>query len=365
MHEPRGPGSLICKYCDYNVYSRSLLGQHMKLHPDYMQEDGDGSDEEDVIYEEEHASEDVLNLSSQSKAIKNPSVFPGQTEEERRYPCEWCEVTCNQMNELYQHAKTAHPAEYEQQEAGYSSMESSTEDNSLLSPVPYDINPSTCISNNDAAEADALYYKEDRAKKQKQETVKSASINGKRKRKMLTCPDCGYTTDNSANLARHAIKHGQNAMYQCHYCNYSLNRQGLVIAHMKQVHGVTVTSLPKREGAAEKEVIQVQPSTIEGKGLPVTGDVELVSVKGEVVFLFQVGNKKTYKCPKCAYTTSNSSHCANHVRQHGSKKRYRCEFCDYSLDKLPHIILHMKSAHCDQMNGDYQMCRSRKFNLWY
>ena len=353
MHEPRGPGSLSCKYCDYNVYSRSLLGQHMKLHPEYMQEEGDGSDDDEVFPDEEQTSEDALNLSSQTtKTIRNTSVFPGQTEEERRYPCEWCAVTCNQLNELYQHAKANHPDEYEQQEAAYSSMESSTEDNGLLSPVPLE---NTSITEYNAADTDELNGKDDDIKKEKQENIRS--VNGKRKRKILTCPDCGYATDNSANLARHAVKHGQNAMYQCHYCNYSLNRQGLVIAHMKQVHGVTVTSLPKREDMnEEKMVTPVEPTTPNQRKAPAenqASDMELVSVKGEVVLVLQMVNKKTYKCPKCVYTTVNSSHCVNHVRQHGSNKRYSCEFCDYSLDKLPHIILHMKCAHSDQMNGGY------------
>ena len=360
MHEPRGQGSLTCKYCDYNVYSRSLLGQHMKLHPEYMQEEGDASDDDEVFPEEEQANEDSLNLSSPPKAVRNMSVFPGQTEEERRYPCEWCEVTCSQLNELYQHAKAAHPDEYDQQEAAYSSMDSSAEDSGLLSPVPY---KNTSITDNNSVEAEEINGKNDDHKKQKQDTVKSSSVSCKRKRKMLTCPDCGYTTDNSANLARHAVKHGQSAMYQCHYCNYSLNRQGLVIAHMKQVHGVTVTSLPKREDMSEeKTVIPVEPTPTNLEKPPVdeTGDMEQVSVKGETILVIQAGNKKNYKCLKCAYTTANSSHCASHVRKHGSNKRYNCEFCDYSLDKLPHIILHMKSFHSDQMNGGYNNVQEQK-----
>ena len=363
MHEPRGPGSLTCKYCDYNVYSRSLLGQHMKLHPEYLQEEGDESDEDESIPEEEQANEGILNLSNENNVIKNLSVFPGQTDEERCYPCEWCEVTFNQLSELYQHARAAHPDEYEQQEAAYSSVDSSTEDNGLLSPFYYSTSQGTDEIN--ASESDGIGPEEDDGKKPKSETAKPTLGNGKRKRKILTCPDCGYTTDNSANLARHAIKHGQNAMYQCHYCNYSLNRQGLVIAHMKQVHGVTVTSLPKREDTMEEKittVIPTEPRTDVHKKPQVceSSDMELVNVKGEMVFVFQVGNKKTYKCPKCEYTTANSSHCANHARQHGSKKRYSCEYCDYSLDKLPHIILHMKSAHSGQMNGSYQDMQEQK-----
>ncbi len=349
MHEPR-EGSLVCKYCDYNVYSRSLLGQHMKLHPDYLQEVGDGTDDDDEedMNEEEHADETFLSENRQNLTIKNSSVFPGQTEEERRYPCEWCDVTCSLLSELYQHAKAVHPAEYEQQEAAYSSMESSAEDNGLLSPVPSDLQSPNFPEAN-GKESDLFLNKP--------EAMRPGAPVVKRKRKLLTCPDCGYTTDNSANLARHAVKHGQNAMYQCHYCNYSLNRQGLVIAHMKQVHSVTVASLPKRSEVCDENDVSAGEAHKAGEDAT---EVEMASIKGESVLVLQMGNRKSFKCPKCAYTTANSSHCANHVRQHGSNKRYNCEFCDYSLDKLPHIIIHMKSAHSDQMNGGYQDAEEQK-----
>ena len=163
----------------------------MKLHPEYLQEEGDESDEDESIPEEEQANEGILNLSNENNVIKNVSVFPGQTEEERRYPCEWCEVTFNQLSELYQHARAAHPDEYEQQEAAYSSVDSSTEDNGLLSPFYYSTNQGTDDIN--ATESDGIGPEEDDGNKQKSETAKPALANGKRKRKMLTCPDCGYT----------------------------------------------------------------------------------------------------------------------------------------------------------------------------
>ncbi|XP_021351997.1 uncharacterized protein LOC110449447 [Mizuhopecten yessoensis] len=35
MHEPRGGEAFICLYCDYNVYSKNLVLQHMRLHPEF------------------------------------------------------------------------------------------------------------------------------------------------------------------------------------------------------------------------------------------------------------------------------------------------------------------------------------------
>ncbi len=362
MHEPR-QGSLVCRYCDYNVFSRSLLSQHMRLHPEYLQEvggDDEASDDDDCItaaLREEQEEQEALNLSGVgSAAAGGCAVFPGQTEEERRYPCEWCAVTCTQLSELYQHARAAHAAEYDAQEAACTSP---TEDGNRALLSPFSLDESNNAFDTDDMGNGIAPPREDLCKS-------SLARMGKRKRKLLTCTDCGYTTDNSANLARHAVKHGQNATYRCHYCNYSLNRQGLVIAHMKQVHNVSVAALPRRSATGNDAAIASDENDADDivafpseadktapNGDEPTGETDVVCMKGETILVVQSGNRKMFRCPKCAYSTANSGHCVNHVRQHGSNKRYSCELCDYSLDKLPHIIMHMKTAHAQHVNGGF------------
>ena len=131
-----------------------------------------------------------------------------------------------------------------------------------------------------------------------------------------------------------------------------------------------MTSLPKREDASsERELgspggsqssVEAQVNGINGEhqnkrsaSEEFSGEWEQASFKGEIVLVGQLsGSKgKVFRCPKCLYTSSNSSHCVNHVRQHGSNKRYRCELCDYSLDKLPHIMIHMKTSHLEKMQS--------------
>ncbi|XP_033754289.1 uncharacterized protein LOC117337419 [Pecten maximus] len=184
MHEPRGGEAFICLYCDYNVYSKNLVLQHMRLHPefdakecqDFLKDDDTSDynedntsrskdDNEDCMVIDDMEQEDMereymekftstsekffdktthstqketavtsqsegldlsagaLDLSSVtqvSAANPQPSSIFGRGNTNNRFPCEWCQAMFPNVVTVYQHARSVHPFELRAQEMGES-----------------------------------------------------------------------------------------------------------------------------------------------------------------------------------------------------------------------------------------------------
>ena len=392
MHEPRGPNALTCEFCDYNVYTRALLVQHMKLHPEFdewyamhgdtleeeLQNDTKALEEQEGE-EVEHAESllnpttgDVVNLSKPKASgmklmVANPKEsglgfrcskcsfssesrvrFEAHIRQHgsgQQYQCEHCDWSVDRLNHLYKHVREVHPQQL------------TLKDTSDGNTTPREGTP----------------VKEDKS------DTKPDCLNGRKKpRRSQICADCGYVSDNITKMALHKVKHDVETEKKCHYCSATMDslrdmHEHLWFIHEVQVGGQEEESLnhqsvdtseqkgntpsensrkrTRSKSPSSRRLSSLSPARSEADSLnDEPSPRQLIDVKGQKVYMTQNGNRKVFACPKCPYRTNNSSHCVSHVQQHGSSKKYTCEFCDYSLEKLGHIFHHMKMCHSNEID---------------
>ncbi|WAR12489.1 XFIN-like protein [Mya arenaria] len=171
MHIIRGSETCLCLYCTYNVFNKSLLLKHMRLHPEYNpaecseaegkvtaaelmeMEDleekeingddsessdennfGDSQNEDDILDFSANASRTSTPVSlpngsgngkQQPSPTNNNSILSNMNNNEKtspssgmNLPCEWCSATFPNVVALYHHSQSLHPNQLQAQEAG-------------------------------------------------------------------------------------------------------------------------------------------------------------------------------------------------------------------------------------------------------
>ena len=262
------------------------------------------------------------------------------------HDCQWCSWTTNSLNLLYQHAQQAHSLELEEQDKEPLQAEEDEEMGET-----HDASTEDKQAKDEAQTSDSVHESnvaEDQtevsgASNDEGGVVKAES--GTKRRKLKTCNQCGYITDNLTTLQRHTSKHGSGGKYPCDFCDYSVDRQHVVLYHMRTVHS-HIQGISSTEDTHESctKLAEDQATDILKQSKEEDWDTY---EKGppEGIHVFREAGKTFYACKKCKYATGNISNAHNHAKPHGAHKRYTCEYCDYSLDQLRHIIHHMKTCH--------------------
>ena len=144
-----------------------------------------------------------------------------------RYSCEWCNWSTNTLNLLYRHAQTVHANELAQQEkdAFYGKIKDRGGD--IRGSLGFGVKRPSSDSPTDDVEGGSEGLPE---------TLPPRMGTSKRRRRLKTCPKCGYVTDNVTTLQRHMAKHGSNGKFTCEQCDYSVDRLHVLQYHVKIVH---------------------------------------------------------------------------------------------------------------------------------
>ena len=316
MHEPRGDDAFICPYCNYNVYSKSLLTQHMRLHPEYHQEQlqSEGSDVNSVVSPspqmsssdgESNAGEppqligdynsNAMNLSTRSEDCGYPlqteaakkeaaaaAAAPVAVKPKFRFMCEWCDYGTNFLNQLCKHAQSQHPVEMAKQEAEEQNQEAAEEMINMSSSLPQ-------LPQNSSGEEHGAQVGNGQASP-KQELNEPSSKTEE--------PDNNNTT-----------------------------KPVDPTPEVKVCPTATVKPTVKPTVVQVMTVLPEDNSPMRHIGLPMRK------------------RKKMHTCDKCNYFTENINNLQRHRDHHGYQGKHKCEYCDYSLDRLNLLFQHMKGVH--------------------
>ena len=292
MHEPRGPDALTCEFCDYNVYSRGLLFQHMKLHPEFdewyatngesFEEEAQMEETEEIEMDEAEHTESLcdgaVNLSVKAcsgsggmkllvanpsesgagfKCNKCPYISEQRSSFEahirhhgcsQEFKCEYCDWSVDQLNLLYKHVKDVHPQQW-----------------SLLETPEPNSKGETPLTAAGLERGKIELVSKDSSDTVKAETagvplVQKERAGRKKQRKPQTCGDCGYITDNPAKMVQHRLKHNPDDEHKCHYCNTSIATIAQMQEHLLQIHDVHV-----EEEACNTKVVESVSSSNQEK----------------------------------------------------------------------------------------------------
>ena len=267
------------------------------------------------------------------------------------YQCQWCSWTTSRLNLLYQHAQRSHSLELEAQdkEPRYTE-EVETADSKVMLQETCDDKQATDEDNTGGLLQDREGQSDISGISNHEKCTVMKTENGTKRRKMKTCNQCGYITDNLTTLQRHRSKHGCGGKYPCDFCDYSVDRQHVVLYHMRTVH----SHIQGVNGGEDMHESGMKPTDDQMRAVKKgakDGDLEKGLPEG--IHVFRQAGKTFYACKKCTYVTGNIGNAQNHAKPHGARKRYTCEHCDYSLDQLRHIIHHMKTFH-PQVDDQHQ-----------
>ena len=377
MHEPRGGEAHKCLYCNYNVYSRGLLVQHMKLHPEFdindyqdmlvatgndlsdledegYDVDGQGSrDEECMVIDD---AMDKYNKSRESpydrKLKEDAQVDSGaidltgpqygmdtKSSAEQillsgckdslnpalKFACEWCGIRFPNLVTVYQHAAASHPNELRAQEIGETpSMPLPTRQND-----PY------------LERQKRLQQKQEMQHKQQQLQMQQA-----KQRQML--------------LEQH---HQQQQQLQSSFIKNALSQQPRYRPiEPKPAHSALESAIQKPTYSMAPSIIQsaMQKSPHDPNNNKNGSSTQLSHASTLAAQSLLAKAKKStspnkrgrsFQCTKCSFTAPNAVTYLRHIERHGSNCRHTCRFCDYSIDRLNLLYQHMKGTHGDMWRG--------------
>lgn len=398
MHEPRGSEAVKCLYCDYNVYSKNLVIQHMRLHPEYEANDttADSARCKEIMEAEEKYDSNMNNMFNNmntEETAANTGLVPIEPPQQQilppsipikpkgKFPCEWCPAAFPHVSHLYQHSKLLHPSELAAQEnAGQSNSEEvvmpMTGINAIMAPKstpppmpsPKSINvPLQSLKSINVPLAPKMSV----ASMMK---AKKSTSPQKKLGRQLACSKCSFVGTSPFTYLRHMDRHGSKSRHTCLYCDYSIDRLNLLYQHMKSTHGALSHKALTTEKAFERAQNKILPirMTPDGRHLekidrsPMEiSEQNSIHLNGSLTGAqisnvipqdnttwkahpnkgFSPDGKKNYDCPKCDYSSNNPANTEHHVRQHGAKRRYKCEQCDYSVDNLRLVYNHIATVH--------------------
>ena len=347
MHVHRGIEAFLCMFCDYNAFSKALLLQHMRLHPEYnpsecadlgrvgMSElqEMEELEEKDVldnrksttVIEENNNDDDfeinnnkdsgdIMDLSKSSASVGtgsrsstpadgHKSSASKNNNTEGALPCEWCLATFPNVATLYQHAQSLHPSQLKAQEAGDIAAKQNPNPPSQLEQI--------------VKERQREYQVYHQFMAQQQPQIQAHL--------------------HSPNLVRRLVPlapkppQGQTQM------------KPMLSSNQPRPQMIT---LP--ENLYNKDTNQ-QKSTL----LPSTAHnmMNHFTIEKARKSTSQQKRARSFQCTKCSFTAPNAVTYLRHIERHGSNCKHTCLYCDYSIDRLNLLYQHMKGTHGSMWQG--------------
>ncbi|KAH3773482.1 hypothetical protein DPMN_174844 [Dreissena polymorpha] len=330
MHIPRGTDTFLCMFCDYNVFSKTLLLQHMRLHPDYnpaecseadskitsveleeierLEEAEINSDDSRSLEENNNdgeASDRVLDFScpnssrtttpvngpveqsvkQQVSPTNNNSLIGNMNNNEKtspssgmNLPCEWCSATFPNVVALYHHSRSLHPNQLKAQEAGDIAARQAPSKGMQLEQIVRE--------------------------RQKEYQVYHHQVT---------------------SLSPSIVLPFQHAPS-------TSNAQSLL--------NKLVPLAPKPSSFQQSPGQQTSPQSL-----------QLDQSERARKSITQQKKSRSFQCTKCTFTAPNAVTYLRHIERHGSNCKHTCLFCDYSIDRLNLLYQHMKGTHGAQWAG--------------
>lgn len=348
MHIPRGSDTYLCMFCDYNVFSKTLLLQHMRLHPEYnpaecSEADGNvtatelmemeeledreinGDDTKSMSETEENNNVDgyesgfentdgVLDFSKvvggrsstpvmpvESKSVtttnNNNTILNNNNNKIVDLPCEWCAASFPNVVALYQHSQTLHPNQLKAQEAGDIAARQAPSKGSQLEQIVRE------------RQREYQVYHQFMARQQPQ--IKQQ-----------------IQTQMQAQAAQSLIKKFVPLAPKPNtsLANQSLQSTPLPIASNTQ----DALGITQNQG-------QLSPHQIAALRARKSASIQRKS--------------RSFQCTKCSFTAPNAVTYLRHIEHHGSNCKHTCRYCDYSIDRLNLLYQHMKGTHPNKWQG--------------
>ena len=351
MHVPRGVEAFLCMFCDYNSFSKALLLQHMRLHPEYCpsectdlgrvgmselqeieeleEKDANVRNEKSIPAIEENNNIDdfeinnnkdsgnIIDLSKSSASVSSRSSTPvvdGQKSSasknnntEGALPCEWCSTTFPNVVTLYQHAQSMHPNQLKAQEAGDIAAKQNPNPPSQLEQIVKD------------RQREYQVYHQFMAQQQPQI---QAHLH-------------------SPNLVRRLVPlapkppQGQGQI------------KSMLSPNQPRPQMITLPENMYNKDASQQDApwkSTLLPSTAHN----MMNHFQLEKAKKSTS---QQKRARSFQCTKCSFTAPNAVTYLRHIERHGSNCKHTCLYCDYSIDRLNLLYQHMKGTHGNMWQG--------------
>jgi len=349
MHSTRGTDAYLCMFCDYSVFSKSLLLQHMRLHPEYNPAECSELDlrvsatelMEMEELEEKEINNEEMNGSSMMEENNNigdyESGFDGRDEDSSQksvspfarmstpiedkkpvtnnnttptnnninnnnnakgsgLPCEWCSATFPNVVTLYHHAQALHSLQLRAQEAGDIAASQAPPKSSQLEQIVRE--------------------------RQKEYQVYHQ-----------------FMAQQQIQLQSHIQAQPQNSTKR--YVPLAPKPFQSILPQVSPSRTSTSTN-PSNNNKQVKGLDQLGQSHM---------NPNMVAALKARKSVSQQKRARSFQCTKCSFTAPNAVTYLRHIERHGSNCKHTCLYCDYSIDRLNLLYQHMKGTHGSKWQG--------------
>ena len=366
-------GKFTCKYCDYSVNKCHVIKYHMRtVHRDEggqppakspmedyhkgrqtqgetkqngkgddesiksqdpADNNDDDNDETDEYFSEadsDHVSVEVTKVRGQQMKIiqekgkttygcmkcsfstgniTNGLSHAKQHGAKKKYRCEHCDYSLDQMRYMVHHMKHFHP------EVSEDSM-SSDGDGSELKPT--ELLPKT----DDGSFSQVM---PDRHESEQMLHRRSLVIStGGKPLGLRKCRKCSFFTTSMATFVKHKRYHKiHESKFACEGCGYRASTGRLLQQHIRshcRFTGQAMASRSNNSSSVAKATACLKNAASSAK------------------------SKRRFECTLCPFVTIVPSRMESHMSCHGTDSKYKCEHCTYSVHRADHLQRH-KAVH--------------------
>ena len=274
-----------------------------------------------------------------SPNITNCSNHMKQHGAGKKYTCEYCDYSHDQVHMLYHHMKNIHPNEVQ-------NLEAEMEEDESLSVEAY-LNSN--YHKTDSPQPTVSLLKTETPPSTTPFAVRSNDAEGvPTKRKLLECHICPFKVKSKDAMTKHLSMHEQKRKYTCTYCDYSVDRMNLMYQHVRvhsesssqspaqTVHKVQPSKTASELGVKSEQQLKVPPLKI------VTKPNNYI-VKSQISRrIRKVKNRVRYGCSKCPYVSFCKTNIAKHRKLHIIRSKFKCHQCNYSATRWFLLNQHIK-----------------------
>lgn len=255
----------------------------------------------------------------------------------RKYQCNYCDYSVDNLKLIYHHLESVHPKEMSYSEPG---------------KLPFSVSYEMSMEENN----NSILWGEDAYQQSSSSLI------------LPTCTKCPYKCSTVENLEKHIAQHGSSGPIICNFCDFHVDSQTALLKHLpvhRDHYEPDPADLEEEQRAEEKtqpssymgnmkqlevmELVQMEKSRIEG-GEEGVRKLDPQNLRNVLNRMKKNGERLRYRCSKCPYFSFCKNNIVKHRKQHLMRSQYLCTMCDYSATRAFLLNQHMK-FHTDELEG--------------
>ena len=380
-HVKRPGYSFACSICPYFTCQASILDRHMRLHA----KESTDVDKKPYVNSELKARVHLCEHCPYMARCRKSLICHKQLHRPRPlalYKCNQCAFWVREPRHLTKHL-TVHKANYLQKRMKYIKQLQTTDSrNDAVEIVPshnikeLDVLPVQNVLTTDENNCDKMTQNKptadgddntgvvigviDDREDSTSISTHSRSTVARRQLPSWCCEKCPYSSSKLVCFKRHMWLHGKEYMYECRYCDYSVQSYWQLVSH-ELWHFVPNKHLVYAQSVSNVDSFLSQLQSHDG--IPDTlASVDEYIPSFENSDVFVLSDAATFLCDECPFVTEQRSELFTHKLCHCMHTEAdRCPYCTFHGDReslSAHIRLHFNLPGCQQSFLPRNVCHS-------